>query len=335
MRRRRRREGKESDGRFLGIATTTTTTTTTTDRSRTARSRLPTVTGRDGEWTIVRTIVRAGRKNETSAILATGGRIARDARRFAARARTRDPARHPGDVPTADAARGVSPSCLRVSRAVPHCEPTASPPDLGVDEPSRRRPRPSAPTRRACEFSPPPPRRLVRAPRVARAATSSRTAIPRASHRRVILAPAARRSSSSRPRRRAARALARRRRARCVFEKLFKFVGKNLKNIVDRADQPHCFRLHKKVRAGSSTRRRGATRDALVLPNSSRGNDERNPVVVILRALDDRSRSLPRSNAPPRATRRRRTRGDEEEISALLNASALKHKTISWLNFFN
>ena len=33
-----------------------------------------------------------------------------------------------------------------------------------------------------------------------------------------------------------------------VFEKLFKFVGKNLKNIVDRADQPHCFRLHKKVR---------------------------------------------------------------------------------------
>lgn len=32
-----------------------------------------------------------------------------------------------------------------------------------------------------------------------------------------------------------------------VFEKLFKFVGKNLKNIVDRADQPHCFRLHKKV----------------------------------------------------------------------------------------
>ena len=66
-----------------------------------------------------------------------------------------------------------------------------------------------------------------------------------------------------------------------VFEKLFKFVGKNLKNIVDRADQPHCFRLHKKVRAGSSTRRRGATRDALVLPNSSRGNDERNPVVVV------------------------------------------------------
>jgi len=83
-----------------------------------------------------------------------------------------------------------------------------------------------------------------------------------------------------------------------VFEKLFKFVGKNLKNIVDRADQPHCFRLHKKVRAGSSTRRRGATRDALVLPNSSRGNDERNPVVVILRALDDalarfRDRTLP------------------------------------------
>ena len=37
-----------------------------------------------------------------------------------------------------------------------------------------------------------------------------------------------------------------------VFEKLFKFVGKNLKNIVDRADQPHCFRLHKKVRTADS-----------------------------------------------------------------------------------
>ena len=35
-----------------------------------------------------------------------------------------------------------------------------------------------------------------------------------------------------------------------MFE-LFKFVGKNLKNIVDRADQPHCFRLHKKVRRDS------------------------------------------------------------------------------------
>ena len=45
-----------------------------------------------------------------------------------------------------------------------------------------------------------------------------------------------------------------------VFEKLFKFVGKNLKNIVDRADQPHCFRLHKKVRRDSvrPPRRRSA-----------------------------------------------------------------------------
>ena len=45
-----------------------------------------------------------------------------------------------------------------------------------------------------------------------------------------------------------------------VFEKLFKFVGKNLKNIVDRADQPHCFRLHKKVRRVSvrPPRRRSA-----------------------------------------------------------------------------
>lgn len=41
-----------------------------------------------------------------------------------------------------------------------------------------------------------------------------------------------------------------------VFEKLFKFVGKNLKNIVDRADQPHCFRLHKKVSVTSFFRKR-------------------------------------------------------------------------------
>jgi hypothetical protein len=289
-----------------------------------------------------RSIVRAGRKNETSA-RATGGRIARDARRFAGRARTRDPARHPGDVPTADAARGVSPSCLRVSRAVPHCEPTASPPDFGVDEPSRRRPRPSAPTRlRVFAAAAPPPRssaaRRARRHFVAHGDTArvSPPRHPRARRAKVVVESTAspRRARSRPPPSRAMRPLEESE-IQQVFEKLFKFVGKNLKNIVDRADQPHCFRLHKKVRAGSSTRRRGATRDALVLPNSSRGNDERNPVVVILRALDDRSRSLPRSNAPPRATRRRRTRGDEEEISALLNASALKHKTISWLNFFN
>lgn len=30
-----------------------------------------------------------------------------------------------------------------------------------------------------------------------------------------------------------------------VFEKLYKFVGKNIKNLVDRPDEPHCFRLQK------------------------------------------------------------------------------------------
>eukprot|EP00798_Chlamydomonas_sp_ICE-L_P011441 gene11441-34149_t len=30
-----------------------------------------------------------------------------------------------------------------------------------------------------------------------------------------------------------------------VFEKLYKFIGKNIKNLVDRPDDPHCFRLQK------------------------------------------------------------------------------------------
>lgn len=30
-----------------------------------------------------------------------------------------------------------------------------------------------------------------------------------------------------------------------VFEKLYKFVGKNIKNLVDRPDEPYCFRLQK------------------------------------------------------------------------------------------
>jgi len=53
-----------------------------------------------------------------------------------------------------------------------------------------------------------------------------------------------------------------------VFEKLFKFVGKNLKNIVDRTDQPHCFRLHKKrvfyVREDMMKRATNIARDELV-----------------------------------------------------------------------
>lgn len=30
-----------------------------------------------------------------------------------------------------------------------------------------------------------------------------------------------------------------------VFEKLYKFIGKNIKTLVERTDEPHCFRLHK------------------------------------------------------------------------------------------
>ena len=30
-----------------------------------------------------------------------------------------------------------------------------------------------------------------------------------------------------------------------VFEKLYKFIGKNIKNLIDKPDEPHCFRLHK------------------------------------------------------------------------------------------
>ncbi len=30
-----------------------------------------------------------------------------------------------------------------------------------------------------------------------------------------------------------------------VFEKLFKFIGKNIKSLVDRPDEPYCFRLQK------------------------------------------------------------------------------------------
>lgn len=30
-----------------------------------------------------------------------------------------------------------------------------------------------------------------------------------------------------------------------VFEKLYKFIGKNIKSLIDRADEPHCFRLQK------------------------------------------------------------------------------------------
>ncbi|KAG2439362.1 hypothetical protein HXX76_004721 [Chlamydomonas incerta] len=32
---------------------------------------------------------------------------------------------------------------------------------------------------------------------------------------------------------------------KAVFEKLYKFIGKNIKNLIDRPNDPHCFRLQK------------------------------------------------------------------------------------------
>ncbi|PNH12746.1 60S ribosome subunit biogenesis protein NIP7 [Tetrabaena socialis] len=32
---------------------------------------------------------------------------------------------------------------------------------------------------------------------------------------------------------------------KAVFEKLYKFIGKNIKNLIDRPNEPYCFRLHK------------------------------------------------------------------------------------------
>ena len=89
-----------------------------------------------------------------------------------------------------------------------------------------------------------------------------------------------------------------------VFEKLFKFVGKNLKNIVDRADQPHCFRLHKKVRPS-----------ATVVPASPR---------VPRLPPSPRSRKPPDAFSTPSRPRSRPTRpatrdDGDEEISALPN----------------
>ena len=30
-----------------------------------------------------------------------------------------------------------------------------------------------------------------------------------------------------------------------MFEKLFKYIGKSIKALIDRTDEPHCLRLHK------------------------------------------------------------------------------------------
>lgn len=109
-----------------------------------------------------------------------------------------------------------------------------------------------------------------------------------------------------------------------VFEKLFKFVGKNLKNIVDRADQPHCFRLHKKVRA-SRTRasRRGRPRSRVrALAESPRTSREssspQDPPARVHFSSDgfDRPRPPPPPIRDPPAAL---ANDGDEEISALPN----------------
>lgn len=32
---------------------------------------------------------------------------------------------------------------------------------------------------------------------------------------------------------------------KAIFEKLYKFIGKNIKSLIDRPNEPYCFRLHK------------------------------------------------------------------------------------------
>ncbi|KAJ9528351.1 hypothetical protein QJQ45_014324 [Haematococcus lacustris] len=53
-----------------------------------------------------------------------------------------------------------------------------------------------------------------------------------------------------------------------VFEKLFKFIGKNIKSLVDRPDEPHCFRLQKNrvyyVRESLMKKATNIARDKLV-----------------------------------------------------------------------
>ena len=124
-----------------------------------------------------------------------------------------------------------------------------------------------------------------------------------------------------------------------VFEKLFKFVGKNLKNIVDRADQPHCFRLHKKVRA-SRTRasRRGRPRSRVrALAESPRTSREssspQDPPARVHFSSDGFDR--PRPPTPRSAIRPRRSRTTVmRKYPRFRTASVDEAHTISWLNFF-
>lgn len=49
-----------------------------------------------------------------------------------------------------------------------------------------------------------------------------------------------------------------------VFEKMHKYIGKSIKNLIERPDDPHCLRLHKNVRIASPLPCAGST---AVLPH--------------------------------------------------------------------
>jgi len=55
---------------------------------------------------------------------------------------------------------------------------------------------------------------------------------------------------------------------KAVFEKLFKFIGKNIKSLIERSDEPYCLRLHKNrvyyVREALMKRATNVAREKLV-----------------------------------------------------------------------
>lgn len=60
-----------------------------------------------------------------------------------------------------------------------------------------------------------------------------------------------------------------------MFEKLYKYVGKAIKTLVDRGDEPYCFRLHKNrvfyVRESVMRRATNVSDGALWAPQAARG----------------------------------------------------------------
>ena len=135
-----------------------------------------------------------------------------------------------------------------------------------------------------------------------------------------------------------------------VFEKLFKFVGKNLKNIVDRADQPHCFRLHKKVRRArvQPPRPPRVARFAQEASEQAAWKKTHTHSAIGSREVQERERfshardarfprSAPSAPSPPQpsptGTRASQT-AVMRKYPRFRTASVDEAQTISWLNFF-